>query len=58
MPDDALSPHQRRLFVFLCVATFVEGYDFIALSQILPNLRADLGLGPEWSVQFYSIGPA
>src|SRR5262245_39231535 len=47
--SDAFSPYQRRLFVFLCVATFFEGYDFIALSQILPNLRADLGLGPEWS---------
>ncbi len=26
------------------MATFFEGYDFIALSQILPNLRADMGL--------------
>ncbi len=38
------SPYQRRLFVFLSIATFFEGYDFIALSQILPNLRADFGL--------------
>jgi putative MFS transporter len=38
------SPYQRRLFVLLSVANFFEGYDFIALSQILPNLRADLGL--------------
>lgn len=45
--------------MFLCVATFFEGYDFIALSQILPNLRADLGLGPEWSgylVAFVNLG--
>lgn len=39
-----LSPYQRRLFVFLSVATFFEGYDFFALTQILPNLRADFGL--------------
>ncbi len=38
------SPYQRRLFIFLSVATFFEGYDFIALSQILPNLRMDFGL--------------
>jgi putative MFS transporter len=33
------TPYQWRLFVFLSIATFFEGYDFIALSQILPNLR-------------------
>ncbi len=37
-----MTPHQRRLLVFLSVATFFEGYDFMALSQILPELRADL----------------
>jgi MFS transporter, putative metabolite:H+ symporter len=36
--SEAFSPYQRRLFVFLCAATFFEGYDFIALSQILPIL--------------------
>lgn len=39
-----LTSYQKKLFVFLSVATFFEGYDFLALSQILPNLRADLGL--------------
>jgi putative MFS transporter len=39
-----LTPYQRRLLAFLSVATFFEGYDFLALGQILPNLRADLGL--------------
>nr|NIM52127.1 MFS transporter [Gemmatimonadales bacterium]NIN12868.1 MFS transporter [Gemmatimonadales bacterium]NIN51046.1 MFS transporter [Gemmatimonadales bacterium]NIP08510.1 MFS transporter [Gemmatimonadales bacterium]NIR02550.1 MFS transporter [Gemmatimonadales bacterium] len=38
------SPYHRRLFAFLSVATFFEGYDFMAFSQILPNLRADMGL--------------
>lgn len=39
-----LSSYQKRLFVFLSVATFFEGYDFFALTQILPNLREDFGL--------------
>lgn len=38
------TPYQRRLFVLLSVANFFEGYDFFALGQILPNLRADLNL--------------
>jgi len=36
------SSYQRRLLAFLSVASFFEGYDFFALTQILPNLRADL----------------
>lgn len=36
-PGDAA--YQRRLVLFLSVATFFEGYDFLALSQVLPNLR-------------------
>lgn len=39
-----LTRYQKTLFVFLSVATFFEGYDFLALTQILPNLRADLDL--------------
>jgi putative MFS transporter len=39
-----LTSYHKRLFVFLSVATFFEGYDFMALSQILPNLRADMAL--------------
>ena len=38
------TPYQRRLFVFLSVATFFEGYDFFALTQILPNLRESFEL--------------
>ena len=46
-PDDAgrLTGYQRRLMLFLSVATFFEGFDFFALTQILPNLRADFGVG-------------
>jgi len=39
-----LTSYQKRLFVFLSVATFFEGYDFMALTQLLPELRADFGL--------------
>lgn len=41
--DEKLSPYQWRLFLFLSVATFFEGYDAIALSQILPEFRDELG---------------
>ena len=41
---DRLSPYQKKLFFFLSVATFFEGFDFLALTQILPELRADWGL--------------
>ncbi|MFZ5897299.1 MAG: MFS transporter [Myxococcota bacterium] len=40
------TPYQRKLFWFLSVACFFEGYDFFALSQLLPNLRAHFGLSP------------
>lgn len=41
-PYDAA--YQRRLVLFLSVATFFEGYDFLALSQVLPNLRRSFEL--------------
>lgn len=37
---------RRRLLIFLSVATFFEGYDFLALTQILPTLRAEMGMSP------------
>lgn len=43
-PENQFTSYQKKLFVFLSVACFFEGYDFIALTQILPNLRADMGL--------------
>ena len=45
MSPEPLTPYQRRLFGFLTVASFFEGYDFIALTQILPNFRAEMGMG-------------
>ena len=38
------TPYQWKLLAFLSVATFFEGFDFMALSQILPELRAEFGL--------------
>lgn len=46
-PLTALTGYQKRLFIFLSVASFFEGYDFFALTQILPNLRADMGLSKD-----------
>ena len=43
-PPVPLTPYQRKLFVFLSVATFFEGYDFIALSQVLPQLKQSMSL--------------
>jgi putative MFS transporter len=42
----ALDGYQRRLFFFLSVATFFEGYDFLALAQLLPSIRAEFRLSP------------
>jgi len=39
-----LDGYQWRLLAFLSVATFFEGFDFMALSQILPEIRQELGL--------------
>ncbi|MEI8257466.1 MAG: MFS transporter, partial [Deltaproteobacteria bacterium] len=43
-PPAPLTAYQRRLLVFLSVATFFEGFDFLAMSQILPELRHTFGL--------------
>jgi putative MFS transporter len=54
-PGSPLSGYQKRLLVFLSVATFFEGYDFIALTQILPNFRADMGVGRETAGQIVAL---
>ena len=46
-PSAKLPPftaYQKRLFGFLGVATFFEGYDFFALTMVLPHLRKDFAL--------------
>ena len=45
--DVELDAYQRRLLAFLGVASFFEGYDFIALTQILPNFRASMHVGKD-----------
>lgn len=44
MSKTPLSGYQKKLFAFLGVATFFEGYDFIALTQVLPEVRAEMNL--------------
>ena len=43
MESKNLSPYQRKLFVFLGMATLFEGFDFFALTQLLPELGQDFG---------------
>ncbi len=40
----ALTPYHYKLLAFLSVATFFEGYDFIALTRILHKLEAEFHL--------------
>ncbi|MDB4971668.1 MAG: Sialic acid transporter (permease) NanT [Myxococcaceae bacterium] len=42
-----LTSYQRRLFLLLGVATFFEGYEYVALTQLLPTLRATYRLSQE-----------
>jgi len=41
---DEFTSYHWKLFIFLSVATFFEGYDFLALAQILPEIREEFGL--------------
>jgi MFS transporter, putative metabolite:H+ symporter len=55
----AFTPYQKRLFVFLSVANFFEGYDFFAITQLLPSLRASFGLTPRegtWLITLINAG--
>lgn len=57
MPE--LAPYHRRLFVFLSVASFFEGFDYYALAQLLPELRTAFSLTiPEGTslASFINIG--
>jgi putative MFS transporter len=50
---------QWRLLALLSVATFFEGFDFLALSQILPSLSAEFGLHPSgtgWVIALCNVG--
>lgn len=43
-PKAKFTSYQWKLLIFLSIATFFEGYDFIALSQVLPELGKVWGL--------------
>ena len=51
--------YQRRLIWFLSVATFFEGYDMFALSQLLPEIRSEFALSPSaagWMLAAINLG--
>ena len=51
--------YQKRLFVFLSVACFFEGYDFFAITQLLPSLRETYQLTPRegtWLITLINFG--
>src|SRR6185369_949600 len=53
------STYQKRLFAFLSVANFFEGYDFFAISQLLPSIRESYGLDPvegTWLITLINAG--
>ena len=60
MSAPPFTQYQKRLMVFLSVATFFEGFDFFALAQILPSVRAEFGLNQAaagWLVALINVGP-
>ena len=40
--SEPLTTYQKKLFLFLGVATFFEGFDHMAMAQLLPSIRADM----------------
>lgn len=59
MERTPLTSYQMKLLFFLSIATFFEGYDFMALTQILPNFRENMGLsvfGGTAMVAFINFG--
>jgi MFS transporter, putative metabolite:H+ symporter len=55
----SLTPYQRKLFFFLSVATFFEGFDYIALTQLLKPIREEFGLdygGGQFLVSVINVG--
>lgn len=58
-PPEKLSGYHWKLFGFLSVATFFEGYDHIALSQLLPEIREAFGMSESaggYAVAIINVG--
>lgn len=54
-----LTAYQKQLFVFLSVANFFEGYDFFAISQLLPSIRQAYALTEQqgtWLISLINFG--
>jgi MFS transporter, putative metabolite:H+ symporter len=54
-----VTSYQKRLFVFLSVAIFFDGYESFALAQLLPHLRAEFELNATQAgalLSFVNIG--
>jgi putative MFS transporter len=54
-PAPKASAYHRQLLLFLSVASFFEGYDFYALSQLLPNLCAYFHVSQAHSGRIYGF---
>jgi MFS transporter, putative metabolite:H+ symporter len=55
----AFTRYQKQLFVFLSVANFFEGYDFFAISQLLPSIRESYSLSERegtWLISLINFG--
>ena len=50
-----LTSYQKRLLILLSVASFFEGYDFFALSQILPNISKEMNLSVTATTNMVSV---
>lgn len=53
-----LTGYQRRLVLLLAAATFFEGFDFFALAQILPHLRAEMHLDQQQGGMLVAVANA
>lgn len=55
MAVERFTPYQRKLFIFLSVAAFFEGYDFMAFSQVLTDLARDMTLSETEKGAMYAV---
>jgi putative MFS transporter len=54
-----IDSYHKKLLLYLSVATFFDGFDIMAITQLLPNFRSDLGLSQAQGgmlIAFINIG--